>query len=59
MSRRAQFPEHFFSVDEDETAGLDMFLRGDQGPMKGSTICRFEPTARIVQENPAAPNADL
>lgn len=45
MSRYPQFPQHLFSVDK--AASLKVLLRGQKGSMKGSTILRVEPVARI------------
>jgi hypothetical protein len=43
-----QFPQHLFSIDE--PARLDIFLRGDQGPVEGGTISRLEPVAGIERQ---------
>jgi hypothetical protein len=45
VSRYPQFPQHLFGVDK--AAGLKVLLRGQNGSMKGSTILRVEPVARI------------
>ncbi len=45
MSRCPQFPEHLFCVDK--TATFNVFLRDQEGMMKGSTVVRVEPVTRI------------
>ena len=43
-----KFPQHLFSIDE--PTRLDIFLRGDKGPVEGGTISQVEPVTGIKRQ---------